>query len=62
MPLWLLAMLLLFLLRLPNCPPANLRHAHFHRALQMKDGWRAKEDLVDRVVALFRTKVFRPGG
>ncbi|PRW50861.1 putative trans-2-enoyl- mitochondrial [Chlorella sorokiniana] len=28
---------------------------------KMKDGWRAKEDLVDRVVALFRTKVFRPG-
>lgn len=28
---------------------------------QMKDGWRAKEDLVDQVVALFRTKVFRPG-
>ncbi|KAL4444117.1 hypothetical protein ABPG75_011870 [Micractinium tetrahymenae] len=26
----------------------------------MKDGWRAKEQLVDRVCALFRTKVIKP--
>ncbi|EFN56593.1 hypothetical protein CHLNCDRAFT_144327 [Chlorella variabilis] len=29
-------------------------------AVQMKDGWRAKEQLVDHVCALFRTKVIRP--
>jgi hypothetical protein len=28
--------------------------------LQMKDGWWAKEQLVDRVCALFRTKVIKP--
>lgn len=27
---------------------------------QMKDGWRAKEQLVDHVCALFRTKVIKP--
>lgn len=26
----------------------------------MKDGWKAKEQLVDRVCALFRQKVLRP--
>ena len=26
----------------------------------MKDGWKAKERLVDHVVALFRQKVIRP--
>lgn len=29
-------------------------------ALQMKDGWKAKEDLVDRVVALYRQKAIKP--
>lgn len=27
---------------------------------QMKDGWKAKERLVDHVVALFRQKVIKP--
>ena len=64
---WPARLLPLFLRHLPAClaacyalPPAVVYRSCALLLPQMKDGCWAKEQLVDRVCALFRTKVIKP--